>query len=319
MRAAGLAQVIKSIFTLMAKLLILPVVLAQAGPMINCSLLKRAPKQMSPKKLHFRNGNTLANISAADSQTRLLRAMEVPLGQLSSAPERARLLATDEANSILSAQHTHGFQASQYSPYGHRTGENRGTALGYNGELLEPFDFYLLGHGNRAYSTRLMRFLSPDRTGIFFETNFNCYAYAAGDPINYTDPSGNTPAFIKTMLRWLRTMRPRSNANYAPRQFLNRERHEFKNKEHFINVGIGEIELLTDMVKESTQALSQLVKDGTQHKEIPTQVTTPSTTDNTNETFTDSNTIQKILIMDIEIASTKIRKITLKLTDPKFR
>ena len=203
LRAAGLAQVIKSIFTLMAKLLVLPVVLAQAGPMINCTLLKRAPKPMSPKKLYFRNGNTLANISAADSQTRLLRAMGVPLGQLSSAPERARLLATDEAHSILSAQHTQGIQASQYSPYGHRAVENQATALGYNGELLEPFDYYLLGHGNRAYSTRLMRFLSPDRTGIFSINNFNCYAYAAGDPIDYTDPSGNIPNFLKPTLRWL--------------------------------------------------------------------------------------------------------------------
>lgn len=222
----------------MAKLLILPVVLAQAGPMINCTLLKRAPKPMSPKKLYFRNGNTLANISAADSQTRLLRAMGVPLGQLSSAPERARLLATDEAHSILSAQHTQGIQASQYSPYGHRAVENQATALGYNGELLEPFDYYLLGHGNRAYSTRLMRFLSPDRTGIFFKNNFNCYAYAAGDPINYTDPSGNTPVFIKGGLRWVGAMRPRREKNTRPDSgFLQMERHQFASKKEFIKMG----------------------------------------------------------------------------------
>jgi len=178
--------------------------------MINCTLLKRAPKPMSPKKLYFRNGNTLANISAADSQTRLLRAMGVPLGQLSSAPERARLLATDEAHSILSAQHTQGIQASQYSPYGHRAVENQATALGYNGELLEPFDYYLLGHGNRAYSTRLRRFLSPDRAGIFLKNNFNCYAYAAGDPVNYTDPSGNSPVSIKGALRQLGLMKASS-------------------------------------------------------------------------------------------------------------
>ncbi|MBS5844161.1 MAG: RHS repeat-associated core domain-containing protein [Pseudomonas sp.] len=226
--------------------------------MINCTLLKRAPKSMSPKKLYFRNGNTLAIISAGDSQSRLLRAVGVPLSQLSSAPEEARLLATDEAHSTLCTQHTHGFHASQYSPYGHSTGESRGTALGYNGELLEPFDFYLLGHGNRAYSTRLMRFLSPDRTGIFLKNNFNCYAYAAGDPVNYTDPSGNTPAFIKNGLRLVGAMRPRRKKNILPdSDFLHMERHQFASKEEFITMGN---DLLTSQRQFEKREINHLTK-----------------------------------------------------------
>ena len=82
-----------------------------------------------------------------------------------------------------------------------------------------------------------MRFQSPDRTGVFFKNNFNSYAYAAGDPIDYTDPSGNTPIFIKNGLRALGFMRPRSKHLEPSHKFLILERHEFKSKKHFTSMG----------------------------------------------------------------------------------
>jgi len=169
---------------------------------------------MNAKKLYFRKGVTLANISAIDSQIRLFGATGNPLGQLSSAPEKSCLLATDEAHSILGAKNPLDFQAIQYSAYGHSAAEKQATALGYNGELLETFDFYLLGHGNRAYSTRLMRFLSPDKIGVFSGTNFNAYAYTAGDPINRNDPSGNIWEYIKPILRSFDMIAPKGTKTY---------------------------------------------------------------------------------------------------------
>lgn len=169
---------------------------------------------MNAKKLYFRNEVTLANISAIDSQIRLFGATWTPLGQLSSAPEKSCLLATDEAHSILGAKNPLDFQAIQYSAYGHSAAEKQATALGYNGELLETFGFYLLGNGNRAYSTHLMRFLSPDKIGVFSGTNFNEYAYTAGDPINRNDPSGNIWKYIRSKLRSFDMIAPEGTKTY---------------------------------------------------------------------------------------------------------
>ena len=123
----------------------------------------------------------------------IFKAATVPLGQLSiTASPRVTLYACDQAHSNLGGQEPERLQIISYGVYGHTPAHGLPTALGYNGELFDPLGVYLLGNGNRIYSPYLMRFLSPDRTGIFTPGNFNAYAYAGCDPVNRGDPSGNT-------------------------------------------------------------------------------------------------------------------------------
>ncbi|EJL88509.1 RHS repeat-associated core domain protein containing protein [Herbaspirillum sp. CF444] len=66
------------------------------------------------------------------------------------------------------------------------------SILGYNGQRQDPVSgTYHLGNGYRAYNPVLMRFNSPDAWSPFGAGGINAYAYCAGDPVNYADPSGH--------------------------------------------------------------------------------------------------------------------------------
>ncbi|WP_416221048.1 RHS repeat-associated core domain-containing protein [Pseudomonas sp. RP23018S] len=87
------------------------------------------------------------------------------------------------------------FATSVYSPYGHH-----GSALypSFSGERYDPCSrTYLLGQGFRGYSPALMRFLAVDSLSPFGRGGLNAYAYCAGDPVNFVDPTGQ---FSKEML-----------------------------------------------------------------------------------------------------------------------
>lgn len=74
------------------------------------------------------------------------------------------------------------------------------TFLGFKGERLEqPYGWYLLGNGLRAYNPSLRRFHSPDRLSPFGKGGLNAYAYCVGDPVNFSDPTGQNAilAFVK--------------------------------------------------------------------------------------------------------------------------
>lgn len=65
--------------------------------------------------------------------------------------------------------------------------------MGYNGQLHEgTFGWQALGNGHRFYSPALMRFHRPDEWSPFERGGINAYAYAALDPINHADPSGQS-------------------------------------------------------------------------------------------------------------------------------
>jgi RHS repeat-associated protein len=80
-----------------------------------------------------------------------------------------------------------------YLPYGD-TVRLPDRLPGYNGELGDPVTgWYLLGNGQRVYNPRLQRFHNPDLFSPFDEGGLNPYTFCVGDPINYADPTGQTP------------------------------------------------------------------------------------------------------------------------------
>ena len=104
------------------------------------------------------------------------------------------LLVTNMMNSPqVSRSNERGTSAHRYSPFG--AGQLADTAaniLGFNGQRRDPVSLsYHLGNGYRAYNPLLMRFNCPDNLSPFGAGGINPYAYCAGDPINYADPSGH--------------------------------------------------------------------------------------------------------------------------------
>lgn len=106
-----------------------------------------------------------------------------------------QLLLSDRQNSVF---HTHDApaRASAYNAFGFcdRPGPQR---CGFNGRHRDVASgHYLLGNGYRAYVPQLGRFLSPDSLSPFGKGGLNAYAYCAGDPINFSDPSGHVLASV---------------------------------------------------------------------------------------------------------------------------
>ncbi|MEU7854269.1 RHS repeat-associated core domain-containing protein [Nonomuraea sp. NPDC049141] len=81
--------------------------------------------------------------------------------------------------------------AYSYDPNGGTTatGDPGGNGFTYTGR--EDDGTGLLFYRARYYSPTLGRFISEDPVGV--DGGANLYGYAAGDPVNATDPSGNSP------------------------------------------------------------------------------------------------------------------------------
>ncbi|WP_088776179.1 RHS repeat-associated core domain-containing protein [Pseudomonas massiliensis] len=92
---------------------------------------------------------------------------------------------TDTARSVLKSSHG---RWHAYTPHGFTHPTHMGR-VAYNAQVPES-GFYLLGHGYRAYSPTLYRFLSSDALSPFGKGGVNSYAYCAGDPVNKHDNSG---------------------------------------------------------------------------------------------------------------------------------
>lgn len=101
------------------------------------------------------------------------------------------LTATDALGSLLwSRDFSAERQLHQWEPYG--AGRAPDFLPGYTGERVDPVTgHYHLGNGYRAYSPALMRFTCPDSLSPFGAGGINPYAYCAGDPVNFSDPSGH--------------------------------------------------------------------------------------------------------------------------------
>ena len=106
---------------------------------------------------------------------------------------RTLLLAADNKRSIIAEITGDLSNPIAYTPYGQQSGQQAvTTGLGFNGELREArLSWYWLGNGYRAYNPILMRFHSPDSWSPFGRGGLNAYTYCAGDPVNFSDPTGH--------------------------------------------------------------------------------------------------------------------------------
>ena len=156
---------------------------------------------MPSAKLYFYQLNRPALITDNQGTTRVLYANGQPVCQTRYLLHAQKhLLGSDRSGSVMAAMTTSESIKTSYSPYGTTPTANSPIAVKYNGEIHDRSCAYLLGNGERAYTPNLMRFRSPDRASIFLPRNLNSYAYAAGDPINYFDPTGNLTARVAPRL-----------------------------------------------------------------------------------------------------------------------
>jgi len=108
------------------------------------------------------------------------------------------LLAVDRSASVIQRLESGSPRAITYSPFGYHTGDPGVHFLGFNGQPCELLtNAYLLGSGYRAFNSVLQRFNSPDSYSPFGPGGLNAYAYCAGDPVNFVDPSGHIFKFIR--------------------------------------------------------------------------------------------------------------------------
>jgi RHS repeat-associated protein len=121
---------------------------------------------------------------------------------------RTLLLATDLQRTILAELDGSGLNSLAWTAYGSQSNPSTaGTHLGFNGQLRErPFGWYHLGNGHRVYNPVLMRFHSADRLSPFGKGGLNAYAYCAGDPINFEDPTGQFFTAISRLIGAFETM-----------------------------------------------------------------------------------------------------------------
>lgn len=157
---------------------------------------------MSASQSCFYQRGSLATVMSPDNAIRLISAAGIPIYQRGYS-DKSYFLGSDRSQSILAAKKGNETIALTYDAYGSTRPNSLPVVIGFNGERLDPYDCYLLGNGERSYSPNLRRFRSPDRMSIFVPGNLNSYAYTAGDPINFTDPSGNLPNPIQWFRKFL--------------------------------------------------------------------------------------------------------------------
>ncbi|MCE5989303.1 RHS repeat-associated core domain-containing protein [Pseudomonas sp. LM20] len=164
---------------------------------------------MSSEK-HFYQNQKITTVKTGKRNCSIFRGIQIALAERQSdSAEYCNLLTVDIKGSVTAVKGISSPELHSYSPYGNAaTIPSSRSLLGFNGERAERTGLYLLG-SYRAYSAILMRFLSPDILSPFDKGWINPYAYCAGDPINYTDPTGH-------MMRKNRT--PAQNVSHYERK-----------------------------------------------------------------------------------------------------
>lgn len=117
----------------------------------------------------------------------------------------AVLYGCDAAKSVIRRLHASNATSLCYTPYGHLAKPfAKGPALRFKNAHYDPMiSAYALGRGYRFFSPSLMRFQTPDAHSPFGQGGLNSYAFCLGDPVNYSDPTGQWGERITGFLRRL--------------------------------------------------------------------------------------------------------------------
>ncbi|WP_277972950.1 RHS repeat-associated core domain-containing protein [Pantoea agglomerans] len=144
-----------------------------------------------PFHFYYRDGQLVSKVQTQwNAVTRLIRNGASCMGM--SRGSFQTLIATDQNESVLWSHETSVKEGVLHiwAPYG--SGKVTSEQPGFNGERVDPVScVYHLGNGYRAYNPVLMRFNCPDNLSPFGAGGINPYAYCAGDPVNFTDPTGH--------------------------------------------------------------------------------------------------------------------------------
>lgn len=143
----------------------------------------------------------------------------------SPAFSRTLLLGTDLQQSILIELDRNDPSHAAYTAYGSQSGTpGVATHLGFNGMLKErSVNWYHLGNGHRMFNPVLMRFHSSDRLSPFDKGGMNAYAYCEGDPVNFTDPTGQFILEIRGLFATIENLAGNLE-NFATALFRSRSR-----------------------------------------------------------------------------------------------
>lgn len=145
------------------------------------------------RKLFYQNGHLSVELGGATIGS-IFRNNGVPLAQRlrDEGSDKMTPMPGDQKNSVLGLLGSSRTDVA-YTPYGYAPfTKEECLLLGFNGQhrSFGP-DLYFLGNGYRIYSSILNRFYSSDTWSPFGDGGLNAYAYCAGDPVNWADPSGH--------------------------------------------------------------------------------------------------------------------------------
>ena len=159
--------------------------------------MRRLKRIANGGALHFYKSHHVTTEISAQGTRHVLWAQDIPVAQ-GDQRTSVKILKSDRTNSILGTL----TESMAYSPYGYLDSNKATTLLSFNGQWFDHvIKGYPLGNGYRALSTVLHRFLSPDSFSPFGIGGLNAYIYCLGDPVNFNDPSGHVPHFMRSVAK----------------------------------------------------------------------------------------------------------------------
>lgn len=159
--------------------------------------MRRLKRIANGGALHFYKSHHITTEISAQGTRHVLWAQDIPVAQ-GDQRTSVKILKSDRTNSILGTL----TESMAYSPYGYLDSNKATTLLSFNGQWFDHvIKGYPLGNGYRALSTVLHRFLSPDSFSPFGIGGLNAYIYCLGDPVNFNDPSGHVPHFMRSVAK----------------------------------------------------------------------------------------------------------------------